>query len=103
MVKPYSIAVPIYQIRSVKGNVFDVFNKKTNAIKTAVKMAAEYPGTTFQVFKKVFHKETLVFSFKIEAQVDFDNLQDMYRGIIETYQKKLTKTRFWRKSDADDS
>jgi len=99
MGKSYSIAVPRYQIRGVKGDVFDVFNKKTNAIQAAIEMATDYPGTTFQVVKKVFHKEVLVFSFKVEIQVDFDNLQDMYRSVIEVYQKKLDKTRFWRKPD----
>lgn len=99
MGKPHSIAVPYYQIRGVKGDVFDVFNKKANAIKAAIEMATDYPGTIFQVVKKVFHKEVLVFSFKIESQLDFEDIQDMYRGMIEVYQKKLDKTRFWRKPD----
>jgi hypothetical protein len=101
MAKAYSIAVPRYRVCGVRGDFFDVFNKKTNAIKAAVKMAVEYPGTTFQVVKKVFQKETVVFSFKIETQTDFDDLQDVYRSVIEVYQKKLAKTRFWRKPDDD--
>lgn len=101
MAKAYSIAVPRYQIRGIRGDVFDVFNKKTNAIKAAIQMAIEYPGTAFQVVKRVFKKETVVFSFKIETQTDFYDLQDVYRSIIEVYQKKLAKTRFWRKPDED--
>jgi aspartate/tyrosine/aromatic aminotransferase len=99
MSKSYSIAVPRYQIRGIKGDVFDVFNKRTNAIRAAISMATEYPGATFQVIKQVLHKEKLIFQFKIETQVEFDDIQDMYRGLIEIYQKKLNKTRFWRKPD----
>lgn len=99
MSKAYSIAVPRYQIRGIKGDVFDVFNRRTNAIQAAISMAVEYPGATFQVIKQVFHKEKLIFQFKIETQVEFDDIQDMYRSVIETYQKKLNKTRFWRKPD----
>lgn len=98
MAQPYSIAVPRYQIRGLKGEVFDIFNKKVNAIKAAITMATDYPGATFQVVKKVFNKEKVVFSFKIETQMDFNDLQDVYRNIIDVYQKKLDKTKFWRKS-----
>jgi|SRR5579885_1222506 len=97
--KPFTIATPRYRIEGEKGEYFDVFNKRTNAIKAAIKMAAEYPGTTFLVVKLVFHKRKVVFRFKVDTQFDFDDLQDVYRGIIEVYQKKLDKTRFWRKSD----
>lgn len=97
--KPFTIATPRYRIEGVKGEYFDVFNKRTNAIKAAIKMASDYPGTTFLVVKCVFHKRKVVFNYKVETQFDFDDMQDVYRGIIEVYQKKLDKTRFWRKSD----
>ena len=99
MVKAYSIATPYYQIRGVKGEVFDVFNKKHNAIKKAIGLAVEYPGTDFQVVKKVYHKEAVVFSFKIETKFDFSDLQYVYSSLIKAYQKKLDKTKFWRTAD----
>ena len=101
MAKAYSIAVPRYHIGGLNGEVFDVFNKKRNAIKAAINMAIEYPGATFRVIKKVFHKETIIFSFKIELDMDFSDLQDIYAEIVKTYQHKLDKTKFWRKTDED--
>lgn len=97
MTKAYSIAVPRYHIRGAKGEILDVFNKRSNAIKAATEMAVEYHGALFQVVKLVFHKETVIFSLKIDHKIDFSDLQDTYTGIIEAYQKRLLKTRFWRK------
>jgi hypothetical protein len=88
-----------YRIQGVKGEYFDVFNKRANAVKAAIKMAAEYPGTTFVVVKKSLLKEKIIFSFKIEAEFQFDDIQDVYDGIVETYQIKLNKIKYWRKSD----
>lgn len=99
MVKPFTIATPRYRIEGVKGEYFDVFNKRANAIKAAIKMASDYPGTTFLVVKIVFQKRKVIFRYQVDTQFDFDDLKDVYRGIIEVYQKKLDKTRFWRKSD----
>lgn len=97
--KAFTLATPRYAIESGKGDQLDIFSRRANAIKEAIKLAAEYPGTTFVVVKKVFHKKKVIFSFRIEAQLDFDDVQDVYRSIIEVYQKKLDKTKYWRKSD----
>ena|SRR5579864_8740896 len=97
--KPFTLATPRYRIEGVKGEYFDVFSKRANAIKAAIKMATEYPGATFVVVKKVNLKDKVIFRFKIEIDFEFDDVQDMYRGIIEAYQKKLDKTTYWRKSD----
>lgn len=99
MGKSFTIATPRYRIEGVKGEYFDVFNKRANAIKAAVKMAAEYPGTTFLVVKKVNHKDKVIFRFKVEVQFEFDDLQDMCKAVIETYQEKLSKTKYWRKPE----
>jgi hypothetical protein len=101
---PYvTIAMPRYYIRGMKGEHFDVFNKKTNAIKEAVALAIEYPGNTFLVVKKVYSKETTVFSFKFEAQFKLEDIKDVYNGVIDSCQKKLKKTRFWREPDGTDT
>lgn len=93
-------ATPRYRIQGVKGEYFDVFNKRANAIKAAIQMASEYPGTTFLVVKKTLFKEKIVFRFKIESEFQFDDLQAVCNGVIEAYQKKLNKTKYWRKPDA---
>ncbi len=101
MIKPAMTgATPRYRIQGVKGEYFDVFNKRANAIKAAIQMATEYPGTTFLVVKKTLLKEKIVFRFKIESEYQFDDLQAMCNGVIEAYQKKLNKTKYWRKPDA---
>ena len=97
--KPFTPATPRYRVEGVKGEYFDVFNKRVNAIKAAVKMAAEYPGTTFLVVKKVNLKDKVIFRFKIEAEYQFDDVQDVYRAVIEVFQKKFDKTKYWRKPD----
>ena len=97
--KAFTIANPRYAVESVKGDYFDIFAKRVNAIKAAIKMGAEYPGTTFVVVKKVNHKHKVIFQFKVDIQMDFEDLQEVYRGIVETYGKKLDKTKYWRKSD----
>lgn len=97
--KAFTIATPRYAVESVKGDYFDIFSKRVNAIKAAIKMAAAYPGTTFVVVKKVNHKRKIIFQFKVDLQMDFEDLQDVYRSIIDVFQKKLDKTKYWRKSD----
>ena len=92
-------ASPRYRVEGVKGEYFDVFNKRANAIKAAIQMATEYPGTTFLVVKKTLLKEKIVFRFKIESDFQFDDIQDVYQGIVDVYQKKLDKTKYWRKPD----
>jgi len=99
MPKPYTIATPRYRIEGVKGEYYDVFNKRANAIKAAISMAVEYPGATFLVVKHVFHKTKVIFKIKIDSQFEFEDLQNVCNGMIDTYQKKLDKTKFWRKSD----
>lgn len=92
-------ATPRYRLEGVKGEFFDVFAKKANAIKAAVQMAAEYPGTTFLVVRTTFLKKKVVFRFKLEIEYQFEDIQDVYRGIIDVYQDKLDKTKYWRKPD----
>jgi UDP-N-acetylmuramate-alanine ligase len=97
--KAFTLATPRYAIENSRGDHLDIFSKRANAIKAAIKLATEFPGTTFTVVKKVFRKKKVIFSFCIEAQIDFDDVQDVYRSLIEVYQKKLDKTKYWRKSD----
>jgi|SRR6185369_13507919 hypothetical protein len=97
--KPFTIATPRYAVESVKGDHFDIFNKRVNAIKAAIKLASEYPGTTFVVVKKVFRKRKVIFSFQLDIHMDFDDMQDVFKNIIDVYQKKLGKTKYWRKSN----
>jgi hypothetical protein len=99
MTKQFTFGTPRYRIEGVKGERFDVFRKRSNAIKAAVKMASEYHGVTFLVVKVTGFKEKVIFKFKIENDFHFNDLQDVYRSIIEVYQKKLNKTRFWTKSN----
>lgn len=99
MRKVFTAATPRYRIEGVKGEYFDVFSKRANAIKAAIKMAIEYPGTTFVVVKKVNLKDKVIFRFKLEVDVEFRDVQDMYQGAIEVYQKKYDTTRYWRKPD----
>jgi hypothetical protein len=99
MKKAFTIATPRYSIESVKGAHFDIFNQRLNAIKAAIKLAVEYPGNTFIVVKKVNHTSKTIFSFKVEVQMELDDLQEIYQGIIDTYQIKKDKTKYWRKSD----
>ena len=90
---------PRYRIEGVKGEYFDVFSKKSNAIKAAIALAVEHTGTTFLVVRTTLIKKKVVFSFKLEAEYQFDDIQDVYQGIVDVYQKKLNKTKYWRKPD----
>jgi hypothetical protein len=90
---------PRYRIEGVKGEYFDVFSKKANAIKAAIALAVEHTGTTFLVVRTTLVKKKVVFSFKLEAEYKFDDIQDVYQGIVDVYQKKLNKTKYWRKPD----
>jgi mannitol/fructose-specific phosphotransferase system IIA component (Ntr-type) len=49
----------------LKSEHFIVFNKRSNSIREAIKLAAEYLGTTFQVVKRVFNKDKIIFSIKL--------------------------------------
>lgn len=99
MTKQTTFGTPRYRIEGVKGEYFDVFKKRANAIKNAIKMASEYPGTTFLVVRTTIHKRKVIFRFQIENQFTFNDLQDVYRSIVEVYQKKLDKTKYWSKSN----
>lgn len=92
-------ASPRYRIEGVKGEYFDVFSKKANAIKAAIALAVEHTGTTFLVVRTTLLKKKVVFSFKLEAEYKFDDIQDVYQGIVDVYQEKLNKTKYWRKPD----
>lgn len=96
---PMSGGTPRYRVEGVKGEYYDVYNKKANAIKAAVGLATEYPGTTFLVVRTTLLKKKIVFRFKLEIEYQFDDVQDVYRGIIDTFQCKLDKTKYWRKPD----
>lgn len=92
-------ASPRYRVEGVKGEFFDVFSKRANAIKAAIALATEHTGTTFLVVRTTFLKKKVVFQFKLEAEYQFDDLQDVYQGIVDVYQKKLDKIKYWRKPD----
>lgn len=99
MPKAFTAKTPRYKVEGVKGEYFDVFNRRKNAIKAAIKLAVEYPGATFLVVKTVNLKTKIIFRFRIEAEFSFDDIQDVYRGMIEAYQEKLDKTKYWRKPE----
>lgn len=92
-------STPRYRIEGVKGEYYDVFSKRANAIKAAISMAVEYPGTTFLVVRTSLVSQKIIFRYKVEIEFSFNDLQDVYRGIAEVYQEKLNKTKYWRKSD----
>lgn len=94
-----TIATPEYTIKNAKGDHFDVFKKRENAIAAAIEMAFEYPGATFIVIKKVFMKEKEVFSFKFDSKYDFEDFQIIFNSILNASQNKLKKTKYWRKNN----
>jgi hypothetical protein len=92
-------STPRYRIEGVKGQYYDVFSKRANAIKAAIEMAVEYPGTTFLVVRTTLVSRKVIFKYKVEIEFNFNDLQDVYRGIVEVYQERLNKTKYWRKPD----
>lgn len=96
---PMTGATPRYRLEGVKGEFFDVFAKKANAIKAAIEMATEHPGTTFLVVRTTLLKKKVVFKMRLEMDFQFDDLQDVYASVVSVYQKKLDKTKYWRKPD----
>ena len=99
MPKALTARTPRYRIEGVKGEYFDIFSQRKNAIRAAIKLASEYPGTTFVVVKKVNLKDKIIFRFKVEMEFQFDDIQDVLHGVVEAYQEKLDKTKYWRKPD----
>ncbi len=97
--KALTARIPRYRVEGVKGEYFDNFNRRKNAIKAAIKLAVEYPGATFVVVKKVNLKDKIIFRFKLEIEYQFNDIQDVLHGVVEVYQEKLDKTKYWRKSD----
>lgn len=97
-----TIAVPEYFIRNPKGDHFNFFRRRENAIKAAIKMAFEYPNATFVVIKKVFMKEKQIFSFKFDAEFDFEDFKTVHQSILEMSSSKLEKAHLWRKKGVDD-
>jgi hypothetical protein len=85
-----------YQIKGIDGKYFDVFNKKAEAIKEAIKLGTEYTGITFLVIKRSINQEQIIFKFKQETTVEFDDLNNYYDGMIKVYQEKLKKIQRWR-------
>lgn len=92
-------STPRYRVEGVKGEYYDVFAKKANAIKAAIELATEHRGTTFLVVRTTLIKKKVIFRFKLEMDYQFDDLQDVLRGIIDVYRAKLDKTKYWRKPD----
>lgn len=97
--KPFTPATPRYRIQSEKGDFLDVYNKRANAIKACTKMAIEYPGACFYVVKRVNFKDEVIFSMKWARDVEFEDIKPMYEALVDTLQKELDKTRYWRKPD----
>lgn len=99
MRKTMTGATSRYRVEGVKGEYYDVFAKKANAIKAAIELATEFPGTTFLVIRYSMVKRKVIFRFKLDIEFAFNDVQDVYRAMIDTYQKKLDKTKYWRKPD----
>ena len=97
-----TIATPQYFVKSVKGDFFNIFNKRENAIKEAIKMAFDYHQTTFIVTKKVLTKEKKIFSFKFDSEFEFDDFQTIHNAILNNSRMKLDKTKFWRKNELNE-
>jgi hypothetical protein len=94
-------ATPRYFIQSEKGDHFNIFKRRENAIKACINLAFEFPGNTFIVVKKVYSKNKNIFSFNLTSQFDLTDIKLVYSGIMEASQSKLEKTRFWRKAEED--
>lgn len=99
MVKPFTIATPRYHIRNIDGDTFDVFKRKTNAIAAAIELAIEYPDNTFLVVKTVNNKQKSIFTIKLDMQAFVMDVPDVYENIIKSFQKRLNKTKLWRKAE----
>lgn len=97
--KPYTIAVPRYAVESEAGTHLEIFSQKNNAIKAAIKLANEYRGNTFLVIKKTFHKRKQVFRICLDMEMNFEDVSVAYQALVDAFQDKLSKTKYWRKSD----
>jgi hypothetical protein len=100
MKQPFTTDSPVYAIRGMDSCQFNVFNKRAKAISNAIKMAAEYPGNTFQVFEKRNWEEKVIFSINLDLSYKFEDVQTFYQAMIEVFKSKLNKTKFWRSSDS---
>lgn len=99
MVQLFRTSTPQYVVCGTDDQHFDIFNKKRKAIKKALEMAMEYPGTTFQVCEKVNWESKVIFSINIEVKCKFEDVPDYYHNIIDLCRNKLDKMKFWRKPD----
>lgn len=99
MTLPFTTDIPTYVIRGESSLQLDVFNKKQKAIKAAIKMASEYSGITFHVIEKQNWSEEVIFSITLNYTTKFENLPLLYKGIVDVFQAKLNKIKFWRKAD----
>lgn len=99
MAQPLTTDVPTYVIRGVDSLQFDIFYKKQKAIKKAIKMASEYAGVTFQVIERQNWNEKIIFSITLDCNTGFENLPCLYKAMVDVFQEKLNKTKFWRKVD----
>ena len=88
-----------YRVEGVNGEFYDVFKTRKRAIRTAIQIATEYPGTTFLVIKRGLTISKTLFRFCLDAEYQFEDLQDVLQSMIDVFQKKLNKTKYWRKSD----
>ncbi len=92
----FTISTPQYHIVGVSGEHFDIFNKRANAIKEAIKLAFEFPGENFSVIKKVNLKEKKIFSFTLSVEMDFADIKSIYEFITEASANKSNRMRYWR-------
>lgn len=99
MVQPFRTSTPQYVVCGIDGQYFNIFNKKSKAIKKALEMAMEYSGTTFQVCEKINWESTVIFSINIDVKLKFEDIPDYYDNIIDLCRIKLNKMKFWRKPD----
>jgi hypothetical protein len=99
MTQPFTTDIPIYVIRGGDSCQFNVFNKRSKAIKNAIKMATQYSGTSFQVIEKRNWEEKVIFSINLDVSHKFEDIQTFYQAMLEIFKSKLSKTRFWRKTD----
>ena len=87
MVQPFRTSTPQYVVCGTDDQHFDIFNKKRKAIKKALEMAMEYPGTTFQVCEKINWESKVIFSINIDVKC-----MDLETGKVkDSDRKKITR------------
>lgn len=103
MSNPFTIATPQYHVKGIGGELLNVFGKRSNAISAAIDLAVEYPGDNFVVIRRANRKNKIIFSVSIDIKSAFSDIPDVYGKLFSVYQKKLNKTKLWRKTDGPNS